>query len=333
MKTPLLWSKHDLYRHLQHAVDVEFWTIPLYLTSLYSIKELKGLKQRDYPDSAKLIQSVVIQEMLHLELICNICNALGYSPLFHTPQYDDSRGIPFIHPLKETLPHHLRDYSCKPGALNESSLKLFCAIELPQKKVEINWEEKHTYHSIAEMYAALQEGIFHFWNECYVGDKYNTKQKKSFHEYHNKEGKNHGFSQEINSIQTVLKAMEAIIEQGEGADNKVVPADFRPPKLREGKEFDPGWFKGHLSHYQKFSMLLHHHKKLPGVYEVIEGAEAMEEQAKLNISFRVLLDELSKSFNSDGIEMTPEFWNIMFRLTNDIIAVWEKGAIPQYQSV
>ncbi|MBC8045416.1 MAG: hypothetical protein H7Y00_01330, partial [Fimbriimonadaceae bacterium] len=78
MKNPALWTKAELYAHLQHAIDIEFWTIPLYLTALYSIKGLKELKQKDYPDAAKLIQSVVIQGMLHLELVCNISNALGY---------------------------------------------------------------------------------------------------------------------------------------------------------------------------------------------------------------------------------------------------------------
>ena len=66
MKDPAHWTRHDLHQHLQHAVDVEFWTIPLYLTALYSIKGLKELKPSDYPDAAKLVQSVAIQEMLHL---------------------------------------------------------------------------------------------------------------------------------------------------------------------------------------------------------------------------------------------------------------------------
>ena len=129
MKHPSLWTRTDLHRHLQHALDVEFWTIPLYLTALYSIKGLKTLKPHDYPDAAKLIQSVVIQEMLHLEIVCNLCNALGYSPKFHPPQYRDEKNIPFIHPKKESLPSHLHGYMCQPDALSESTLKLFCAIE------------------------------------------------------------------------------------------------------------------------------------------------------------------------------------------------------------
>ncbi|MBC8045549.1 MAG: hypothetical protein H7Y00_02000, partial [Fimbriimonadaceae bacterium] len=160
----------------------------------------------------KLIQSVVIQEMLHLELVCNISNALGYSPCFNPPVYDANKNIPFIHPKKKILPFRLRGYICKPGALNASTLKFFCAIELPHEKSSIVWEKQKTYHSIADMYAALEEGIKHLWNTFYVGDALNTKQKNSFGEYHNTNGRNHGFSQEVNSAETALKAIDAIVE-------------------------------------------------------------------------------------------------------------------------
>src|SRR5689334_7368265 len=133
MKNPAHWTKKELHSHLQHAVDVEFWTIPLYLTALYSIKGLRNLPKEKYPDAAKLIQSVVIQEMLHLEIVCNICNALGYAPCFHPPVYE-SDEIPFIHPHHDFLPSPLHGYVCKPGALNEETLKLFCAIELPHER-------------------------------------------------------------------------------------------------------------------------------------------------------------------------------------------------------
>src|SRR5206468_147070 len=129
MKHPSLWTKSDLHHHLKHALDLELWTIPLYLTALYSIKDLKKLKPHDYPDAAKLIYSIVIQEMLHLELVCNISNALSYAPKFSPPVYDEQKGIPFIHPTKDCLPELLAGYSVKPQALNENSLRLFCAIE------------------------------------------------------------------------------------------------------------------------------------------------------------------------------------------------------------
>ena len=328
MKDPARWTRHDLHQHLQHAVDVEFWTIPLYLTALYSIKGLKGLQPSAYPDAAKLVQSVAIQEMLHLELICNICNALGYAPRFHPPRYREAHSIPFIHPRQEALPKHLHGYQCEPGALDENRLKLFCAIELPQAPREIRWEEESSYSSIAMMYAALREGVALQWDASYVGAARNTRQKTSFKEYHARSGRHHGFSQTVHSPDDALRAMDAIVEQGEGANSAHVPVDFRPPALEAGKEFDPGWFRGDLSHYHKFSLLLHHREKLPEVHAVVPGAGNAAAQATLQVSYRRFLSELEASFRGDGPEMTPTFWDEMFGFSSALIAVWEGGACP-----
>ena len=80
MKAPQNWTVEDLHTHLQQAIDLEFWTIPLYLSALYSIQDLDKLDRDDYPVSAKLLAAVAIQEMLHLELVCNLANALGQQP-------------------------------------------------------------------------------------------------------------------------------------------------------------------------------------------------------------------------------------------------------------
>ncbi|MEI8135513.1 MAG: ferritin-like domain-containing protein [bacterium] len=270
MKNPATWTKADLHLHLQHALELEIWTIPLYLTALYSIKGLRLLRPLDYPDAAKLMYSVAVQEMLHIELVCNISNALGKSLQFHAPCYDGKKGIPFIHPAKQYLPESLHGYPITPQALNEHSLRLFCAIELPHPKSEVTYEHERSYNSIAEMYDALRIGIELLWDECYVGDDVNTKQKNSFQEYLHRG--HHGFSQIVTSRATALKAIEAIVEQGEGADSLRVPSDYRPPEMNDLQK-NAGWFKGHMSHYQKFSLLLHHHHKLPEVYEVKEHVE------------------------------------------------------------
>jgi hypothetical protein len=204
---------------------------------------------------------------------------------------------------------------------------------LPHPRSTIAWEQQLTYHSIADMYAALKEGLSHLWMNCYVGDDNNKKQKNTFREYHNKAGRSHGFSQVINSLNAALKGIDAIVEQGEGADSKHVSADFRPPKIDAGKEFDPGWFRGDLSHYHKFNMLRYHHKHLPEVHAETPETNAVMEQEQLNTVYHAFLDELNKSFSTDGPEMTNEFWNSMFALSNAIMTVWEKGSRPEFNTV
>ena len=330
MKNPVSWVKADLYRHLQHALDLELWTIPLYLTALYSIRDLTKIKHQDFPEAARLIYSVVVQEMLHVELVCNLSNALGHSPRFHCPHYDVSRNIPFIHPPHELLPDYLQDYNIKPRALTRECLQLFCAIELPQPVKAFTWEHEKEYNSIAELYEAIKVGVATLWDTCFVGPHHNTKQKNTFSEYHEGHGKKHGFSIKIDSLESALKAIDAIIEQGEGADDNRVPVDFRPPPMEGNESFDPAYYKGDLSHYQKFSILLHSHHRLPPVYNEEKTDLAEGANAKLKSDYLAFWRLMEASFNSDGEEMPKAFWKAMYALGPSIAAVWESGMCPDF---
>lgn len=55
---------------LSDALRLEFSTIPLYLYGMYSLDRTKN------SSIARIIRTVVIEEMLHLALVCNIINAL-----------------------------------------------------------------------------------------------------------------------------------------------------------------------------------------------------------------------------------------------------------------
>ena len=90
----------------QAAIDVELFTIPLYMTSLYSIQGMHQItsqgndfyKGRLWPGPApsadpktanekafNIIFSVFIQEMLHLQLASNIATAIGVTPAYTGP--------------------------------------------------------------------------------------------------------------------------------------------------------------------------------------------------------------------------------------------------------
>ena len=69
------WDIRHLHTHLQYAIDLEFWTIPFYLSAMYSIKDKNS---RAY----QLIRTIVNQEMLHLQSICNVANSFLLQPHF-----------------------------------------------------------------------------------------------------------------------------------------------------------------------------------------------------------------------------------------------------------
>src|SRR5687768_6750350 len=87
----------------QAAVNVELFTIPLYMSTMYSIHGMHQINSknqtfymgREWPGMApkampgtpnaqafNLIFSVFIQEMLHLQIASNIATALGVQPSF-----------------------------------------------------------------------------------------------------------------------------------------------------------------------------------------------------------------------------------------------------------
>jgi hypothetical protein len=160
----------------QAAVDVELFTIPLYMTSLYSIRGMHpitgqendfykgrlwpGAKASADPKTANekafnLVFSVFIQEMLHLQMAANMATVLGVSPDFtssalQSPDhgwtcYGPSNSvIPNIIDLKDTTNE---DVAVDIGPLDKARVRLFLAIEQREDdaKAAIKREKRDDY--------------------------------------------------------------------------------------------------------------------------------------------------------------------------------------------
>ncbi len=332
MKAPENWSVHDLQENLQHAVELELWTIPLYLSALYSIRDLDTIAPQDYPVSAKLLASVAVQEMLHLELASNLCMALGHVPEFKRPHYDERTRIPFIHPDPSELPERLRGYVVGIGPLDQNQLKLFCAIEFPEKPRTKDWPDKDSYDSIGELYEALKIGVAHLWDECYVGAGAEYPQVTAFEGYTPRLNVDIGFSQSITGLDSALRAIDAIVAQGEGAADHCVPREFEPPKQTDAEQYHSGWFAPTLSHYQKLSIILGNERHLPATYQRSEqgSGEQKEQQAALSEHFGLLLKALGDTFHPGSKGLSKGFWPAMSGMQDRITAVWRAGAVPSF---
>ncbi|HMG47101.1 MAG TPA: ferritin-like domain-containing protein [Allosphingosinicella sp.] len=146
----------------QAAIDVELFTIPLYMTSLYSIygmHEINGANNKLYlgrlwpgskasaaPAGANeqafnIVFSVFIQEMLHLQMAANMASVVGAKPDFTSAALQDERHgwtcygpdktiIPNIIDLKDTI---LQGVAVNTGPLDAERIKLFLAIEAPEE--------------------------------------------------------------------------------------------------------------------------------------------------------------------------------------------------------
>jgi len=139
------------------AADVELFTIPLYMTSLYSIAGIKSqtngtvvpyigpslsysLQGKASQKAYNIIYSVYIQEMLHLQLALNIGNVLGVKAELVQPNYppnpDNPNWIPCLGELKHLNPVKYPEFAhveATLGELNENSINMFMAIELPDE--------------------------------------------------------------------------------------------------------------------------------------------------------------------------------------------------------
>src|SRR5713226_4987828 len=66
---------------LQNAVKLEHATIPVYLYGLFSLQQDKNAA------ISEILQSVVVEEMLHMTLASNVLNAVGGSPQIDQPGF------------------------------------------------------------------------------------------------------------------------------------------------------------------------------------------------------------------------------------------------------
>jgi hypothetical protein len=148
-------DRSALHQLLQLAVEVELFTIPLYMSSLYSIRGMymsssssqalwPGIKPNPNVSSANqyaynAIFSVYIQEMLHLQLASNLCTAVGLTPQFPALDYTKfGTTIPCIGDLRKVKGYE--DVEVRLGPLDRNQIKLFLAIEMP------DWEANDDAH-------------------------------------------------------------------------------------------------------------------------------------------------------------------------------------------
>src|SRR5687768_2155841 len=109
---------------LQQAIELEHSTIPPYLYALYSLDEnLNG-------EIADIIQSVAVEEMLHLTLAANVLNALGGDPVLDRPSFIPTYPGPLPGGVENQLTVQLAPFST-------SQLQTFLTIEEPEHPLDI----------------------------------------------------------------------------------------------------------------------------------------------------------------------------------------------------
>jgi rubrerythrin len=209
---------------LQTAIELEHATIPTYLYALFSIQPGKNM------EIGHLIKSVVLEEMTHMGLACNILNAIGGQPEIDKPDFIPRYPGPLPGAVESELVVPL-----SPLTIDLVS-DVFMVIEEPQDPLEFRpLAAANETLTIGEFYTAIGDQLTRAGEGIFSGDP----ARQVTHDLGVEE------LVAVTDLTGALAAIETIVEQGEGTS--LTPTDE----------------DGELAHYYRFAEIFHGRQLVP----------------------------------------------------------------------
>ncbi len=222
----------ELRYHVQNAVMFEHATIPAYLTAYYSVDPRKNAA------ISTLIRSVLVQEMLHMVIAANILNAIGGAPQINQPGFIPTYPGPLPMMIADGLIVGLEKFSF------DLVLNTFMRIEMPEhpqdfpskgsQKIRLHSdhivkmqnlrETGDPYPTVGSFYDAIAKKIVEFGDAIFTGDISKQVVNNAWYPAHE--------LFPVTNVETALRAIHIIVEQGEGEspdnpmDDQGNPAHF-----------------------------------------------------------------------------------------------------------
>lgn len=218
-------SISDAQSMLQTAIGVEFGTLPPYLYALYSIRSGKNSQAR------RLIQSVALQEMIHMCLASNILNALGGNPKLTPPTYpgplpgdlgpDGNQLTLHLYPFSKEAMQQAMEIE-EPEDPPDFPVKAALEAAAGPKAVTIG----QFYQSLDTFLATLPPADWQSGRNQITDDQFFSGQLFA-----------------VNTYSDAHAAIQQIVSEGEGS--------------RQGTVYDPLDFQDELAHYFRFGEIFH----------------------------------------------------------------------------
>ncbi|HEX8219861.1 MAG TPA: ferritin-like protein [Chloroflexia bacterium] len=218
---------------LQQAIMLEHSTIPPYLYSLYSIRG--GLNT----SIQRIIASVVMEEMLHMALACNILNAIGGAPNIDQPGFIPSYPGPLPGAVESSLIVSLAPFSLY------HLKQVFMEIEEPENLLDFPGGTAPPsdappapapglgpQYTIGDFYTRIMETINKAGASIFTGDP----ARQVTYEYWPD-------LKAIGTCDDAIEAIKVIIDQGEGTSTSPLEQENTPQPQR----------KDDLAHYYRFA--------------------------------------------------------------------------------
>jgi hypothetical protein len=311
-----VWTLPRLQDHLRSAAELEAWTIPYYMAPMFSIVDRSS-------DAYQLIQSVVHQEMLHLQLVSNVANAYGCSPTLGPDAFVyEGDKVPHLNfdldpdnPVKKFSP-----YSAEIGPLDEQRVNGMCLVEYPEWDTGGKPDYKddiREYGSIGEFYDAVEYGARELAPEI-AGGRNQVDMFSAF--YRNLPRMTVDSSGSAGWAQARL-LIDIIRDQGEGAKAADVIAE---PFRNTADDSHP-----ERTHFEKFCDI--RGQALPATYPVKDPSDYTDDDRK---RLAILVDNFAAFMSMLGdlfAGLNPEaFGPLMVTIGGNILACWKSGVTPRF---
>jgi hypothetical protein len=189
-------DKASVLTALQSAIELEHSTIPPYLYALYSIVPGKN------ETISSIIESVVIQEMLHLALASNVLNALGGSPVLDSPDFIPTYPGPLPGGVESGLVVGLAPCSI------DVVTNTFMEIEQPEDPLDFDVlaaEAASQPITIGQFYRQIEKTIMALGDGAFLPGPVNQIGPALMDQ-----------SVIVTDVKTASEAIDTIVEQGEG---------------------------------------------------------------------------------------------------------------------
>ncbi|NER98482.1 MAG: hypothetical protein F6J86_32440 [Symploca sp. SIO1B1] len=342
-------KKEILRQALQVAVALEFSTIPPYLVALYSLKDKTS-------SAYQIIRSVALEEMLHINLACNLMNAIadpkdeeGTRPKFHGEVHidklvvdsdDKTLNLPIAYPDEESLRPILNGPRVQlMAASTELMRQTFMGIEQPLPETNDKLGDEKEFDSIGQFYQAIEQLFIDICegdacpnqDTLFTGDP--NWQRTDFYF-----GSGGGKPIKVTDLETAQEAIKQIMQQGEGAippntgyDKSQPYGTYNQYGLRSDGTYGPILGTPYeLSHYFKFKAIADGIVPLPSVYPMIPSPSqekfesAGNEDAKklndiFNHSYSLLIYTLQEIFSGDKEEGEEKYFSTVVHLMQIVL--------------
>lgn len=199
-------------------------------------------------EAGQLIFNIAVQEMLHMTLAANLLNAIGGEPQINKPG--------FIPTYPAYLPDGETAFEVSLLKFSEEAIQTFLEIEMPasqempehlkaprHKHEGVVLAQGERYPTIGDFYQAIKEGFIYLNNQhpndLFVKDSSRQVTPDVY------DGQDGGQVIVVTDLETALKAIDEIVEQGEGIHDSIWNGDAVNFKQQ-----------AQVAHYYRFQQIL-----------------------------------------------------------------------------